>query len=85
MLRHAIRLSSVHEGVEDSIAYTTNLNQWLEAFFANALASIHTTRDWGVVSIVRVEVAGPLEPWSDEPPTLPNRVNSIEPFPIGWS
>ena len=37
------------------MAFSTNLNQWLENFFANALTSIHTNRDWGIVSIGRQE------------------------------
>ena len=54
MLRHVIRLTSVHEGVEDTMAFSTNLNLWLESFF-NSPTCIHSTKDWGIVSISRQE------------------------------
>lgn len=53
-MRHAIRLSSVHEGVEDTMVFSTNLNMWLESFF-NSPTCIHSTRDWGILGIVRQE------------------------------
>ena len=54
MLRHIIRLTSVHEGVEDTAIVTSNLNVWLNSFFI-ASVPILSTKDWGIVSISRQE------------------------------
>lgn len=54
MLRHIIRLTSVHEGVEDTLVFSTNLNRWLDSFF-NSPTCVYSTRDWGIVSISRQE------------------------------
>ena len=54
MLRHIIRLTSVHEGAEDTAIVTANLNLWLETFFTASVFT-HLTKDWGIVSIVRQE------------------------------
>ena len=83
MLRHVIRLTSVHEGADDTAIVTANLNLWLEAFFTASVFT-HLAKDWGIVSISRQEVAGPLEPESDLPPTpisyYPNRISPIQPW-----
>lgn len=90
MYLHRVTLVCKPEGVGIHETQTRDLDRWLSAFYCSTTA-VFQCKDWtiGTITLIEAEEAGPLEPYSNEPPTpisyYPNRVNSIEPFPIGWS